>query len=359
MFASRAEWRRRMSETLSDDQYKAFSAGPGEDVDIPLDERADGQSAFFRWVNGAYGAGSLSRGEAMALGGHRDTRDFSKVMGHPVWDVVKRQSKELRGCVLYPFSLSDSEQHLHDGLDDVPLLKAAIEQFRRDSLVEGFAAWRSGNSHVGCGECACEALPPGEWKFGAKEPPVCHDEFDEALRWFHCVHPSRCMMNDRLDVSAWKAMLIRDCDPLWAAAVYYQISHGAVLCPVPASTESAGPSHAQRADDVHASVFEEALISGVEKGNYLLWDRAQQVYPELAGMWPLFINDRFVIDQGDPNQGKVKFREITNMRPKSNLYCISRGTRYPRVRDHIRRLIPGCGGPRREQYKLDVAAGNS
>ena len=91
-------------------------------------------------MNGAYGSGSLTRGEALALGGHRDTRDFSTVMGHPVWPVVRRQVAELQGCVLYPFSLSDSEQHLHEGLDDVSLLKAAIEQYRRDSLVEGFAA---------------------------------------------------------------------------------------------------------------------------------------------------------------------------------------------------------------------------
>ena len=89
--------------------------------------------------------------------------------------------------------------------------------------------------------------------------------------------------------------------------------------------------------------------------DYLLWTRVQELHPELRGRSPLCINERFVLDQGNKYRGEVKYRPIINMKKQSNRYCVSRGCYYPRLRDHIRRLI--VDGERREQYKLDVKAG--
>jgi hypothetical protein len=260
----------------------------------------------------------------------------------------------LDGCVPFPFAIAEQDMSVHDGLDDNPLLKAAIEQYRRDCLVSGFDRWFAGQPSLGSG-CACEHLAPSPCPFLSAHHYVNEGKFNAALRWIHTRHPCRYLGN-RMDVGAWKTLLLHDLDPLWAAVVFYQICHGAVMCPIPAAVRTVPARRPPARDDPHSEVFARAVEGGVKAGDYMLWDRAQRQYPELEGREPLFINEQFALDQGDKHSSERKFRQITNMRPQSNRYCISRGARYPVLRDHIRRLIVD-GEPSREQYKLDVAAG--
>ena len=343
MFGLRADWLRRMRATLDDDACRPTDLSV---EDIPVDSHSRYQSVFHRLVSGEFGPSVMTRSEALALGGHRDTRDFASVSGHPIWRLVRREAAANRGCVPFPFAISDDEQSLHDGFDDNPLLKAAVEQFRRDTLEEGFSAWLSAGPLLEP-RCTCETLVPSDWPFGSFIPSGCRATFDAALRWLHVHHPGHRYVGSRLDVGAWKALLARDPNPLWAAIVFYQIGHGAVICPVPSRVSVLKP-RPPRPDDPMAEVLWASLLDGVASGDYLLWDRVQEMHPELRGRSPVCVNERFVLDQGNKYRGEVKYRPIINMKKQSNRYCVSRGCYYPRIRDHIRRLI--VDGEEREQY---------
>ena len=145
-------------------------------------------------------------------------------MGHPVWQTVYRQDLAAGGCLPYPFSLAKDELALHDGLDDHPLFKAAIEQYRRDALRRGFERRRVTGPCLSP-KCACEVLKPSVCTGLTRSERVDSSRFDAALRWLYTRHPCRYLGN-RMDVSAWKAILLQDVDPLGSAVVFYQICHG-------------------------------------------------------------------------------------------------------------------------------------
>ena len=115
MFGRRADWLRRMRTTLADDAYRPTDLSA---EDIPADSQSRYQSAFYQLVSREFGPSVMTRSEALALGGHRDTRDFSSVSGHPIWRLVRREADINCGCVPFPFAISDDEQSLHDGFDD-------------------------------------------------------------------------------------------------------------------------------------------------------------------------------------------------------------------------------------------------
>ena len=309
------------------------------------------QGAFYHKVIAKFGPGSITPGEALACGGHPDTRQFDDVRGHPIWETVEAQIVVADGLVLHPFVVMDPA--LHEGVTS--RLKAAVEQRRRAVLHQRYQSIKEEVAARSVDDmCECEMVVPMESAWGNDPVPACCRDFWLALRWMHGSHPSRQLYTGRLSAQGWLAVCLREPNPVQAAALYFQNCHGAVLCQIPSGMKPMPRPAPKKGDDKNAEFFAQCLRDGVAAGTHLLESRARQddrFCAELDGKETLCVNPQFAVAQDD------KVREITDSSGQSNAVCLSRGAVYPTVLRHVERLVArGCGadGSRRVQYKLDI-----